>query len=94
MLGKIKQNFPKKNIRSYIQLDRHPGSFSERQTCINEDADELPFWSITSNINTATYKLACYLANTVSLLSCSEFTVSSSKKFTDLIWRKYIPNNS
>ena len=50
----------------------------------NQSIDELPLRSIISNINTATYELARYLAKILSPLSQSNYTVSSSKEFTEI----------
>ena len=48
---------------------------------------------VISNINTATYELDRYLAKILSPLSRSEFTVSTSKEFADLMRENSIPNN-
>ena len=45
------------------------------------------------NINTATHELARYLAKVLSPLSRSDYTVSSSKEFTEIIKLKSIPHN-
>ena len=58
-----------------------------------QSIEELPLRPIISNINTATYELARYLANNLSPLSCSEYTVSSSKEFTEIIKPTSIPEN-
>ena len=47
--------------------------------------DKLPIRPIISNLNTPTYHLAKYLANLLSPLSTSEYTVSSSKEFMTTI---------
>ena len=43
--------------------------------------EKLPIRPIISNLNTATYHLAKYLAKLLSPLSTSEYTVSSGKEF-------------
>ena len=48
---------------------------------------------IISNVNTATYQLARYLAKILSPLIRSGYTVSSSKEFSEIIKLKFIPNN-
>ena len=59
---------------------------------LNQGIDELFFRPIISN-DTATYELARYLAMVLSQLSRSDFTVSSSKEFTEIIKLKSIPDN-
>ena len=59
----------------------------------NQGVDELPLRPIISNIHTATYELARYLAKVLSPLSQSDYTVSSSKEFTEIIKLKSIPDN-
>ena len=49
--------------------------------------------TIISSINTTTYELPCYLAKALSPLSQSDYTVSSSKEFTEIIKLKSIPDN-
>ena len=41
----------------------------------NQGVEKLHLQPIVLDINTATFELARYLAKTLSLLSCSEFTV-------------------
>ena len=59
----------------------------------NQGVDELPLRPIILNINTVTYELACYLANVLSPFSQSDYTVSSSKEFTEISKLKSIPDN-
>ena len=55
--------------------------------------DDLPIRPIISNINTASYQLAKYLANLLSPLSMSEYTVKSTSDFITHIKGQNIPNN-
>ena len=55
--------------------------------------DDLPIRPIISNINTASYQLAKYLANLLSPLSMSEYTVKSTSDFITHIKEQNIPNN-
>ena len=47
--------------------------------------EKLPIRPIISNLNTATYHLAKYLAKLLAPLSTSEYTASSSKEFIKTI---------
>ena len=55
--------------------------------------DDLPILPIISNINTASYQLAKYLAKLLSPLSMSEYTVKSTSDFITHIKGQNIPNN-
>ena len=46
-----------------------------------DNVDKLPIRPIVSSINTSTYELAKYLAKLLSPLSCSQYTVNSTKYF-------------
>ena len=48
---------------------------------LTDNADKLSIRSIASNINTSTYELAKYLTKLSSPLSCSQYTVNSTKHF-------------
>ena len=54
--------------------------------------EKLPIRPIISNLNTATYHLAKYLAKLLSPLSTSEYTVSSSKEFMTTIKNVQVPS--
>ena len=53
--------------------------------------EKLPICPIISTLNTATYHLAIYWAKLLSLLSTSEYTVSSSKEFLTTIKNVQVP---
>ena len=55
--------------------------------------DDLPVRPIIPNINTASYQFAKYLAQLLSPLSTSEYTVKSTSDFITHIKRQNIPNN-
>ena len=55
--------------------------------------DDLPVRPIIRNINTASYQLTKYLAQLLSPLSMSEYTVKSTSDFITHIKRQNIPNN-
>lgn len=60
----------------------------------NGTVNDLPIRPIISNINTASYNLAKYLAKLLSPLSTSEHTVKSTNEFITHIKQQYIPRNS
>ena len=53
--------------------------------------EKLPIRPIVSNVNTPTYQLAKYLAKLLSLLCQSDYTVNSTKQFTEQIKHDKIP---
>ena len=53
---------------------------------------KLPIHPVISNLNTATYHIAKYLAKLISPLSTSEYTVSSSKEFMTTIKNVQVPS--
>ena len=58
-----------------------------------DNVDKLPIRPIISNINTSTYELAKYVARLLSPLSCSRYTVNSTKHFIKLIKHEKIPTD-
>ena len=59
----------------------------------NETINELPLRPIVSNIGTATYHLSKYLAELLSPVSESEYTIESTKYFVEKIKKEHIPND-
>ena len=57
-----------------------------------DTVDELLLIPIISNLNTATYQLACYLAKISSPLSRSQYTVEGSNKLVNVIKQQVIPS--
>ena len=57
----------------------------------NDKVDKLPFSPIVSNIGTASYPLAKYLAKLLSPLIKHEYTVKSSTEFMEHIKTKTVP---
>ena len=88
---------PKEVYQKLYPTGSSPGKFYEtskiHKLSSNQGIDELPLRPIISNINTVTYELAYNLAKVLSSLSQSNYTVSSSKEFTETIKLKYIPDN-
>ena len=59
----------------------------------NDTINELPLRPIVSNIGTATYPLSKYLAELLSPLSESEYTIKNTKYFVQKIKKEHIPND-
>ena len=97
ILQKIKQKLPKEVYQKLYPTGSSPGKFygtaKIHKLQPNQGIDELPLRPIISNINTATYELTRYLAKALSPLSQSDYTVSSSKVFTEIIKLKSILDN-
>ena len=87
-----------RNIKSKLSINEYkriyptgssPGKLYEtakiHKLSDRDGIDKLPIHPIISNLNTPTYHLANYLANLLSPLSTSEYTVSSSKEFMTTI---------
>ena len=59
----------------------------------NDTINELPLRPIVSKISTATYHLLKYLAELLSPLSKSEYTIENTKYFVEKIKKCHIPND-
>ena len=53
---------------------------------------DLPLISIISNVGTASYQLAEYLAKLLPPLSRSQYTVNSTKEFNNMIKNETVPS--
>ena len=60
----------------------------------NSTVEHLPLRPIISNIGTATYDLAKYLAQLLKLLSESQYTIKNSKTFTKMLKKMRIPHEN
>ena len=58
---------------------------------INGTVHDLPIWPIVSNIGTASYHLAKYLAKVLSPLPYSEYIISSTRDLTNKVENERIP---
>ena len=58
---------------------------------INGTIHDLPIWPIVSNIGTASYHLAKYLAKVLSPLAYSEYTIRSTKDLKNLVKNERMP---
>ena len=94
---KIKQKLPTDVYAKLYPTGSSPGKFygtaKVHKLAINDTVEELPLRPIVSNLNTATYQLARYLANILSPLSRSQYTVESSNKFVNVIKQQVIPRS-
>ena len=74
-----------------------PGKFYEtakvHKISENDTVDEPPIHPIFSNIGTATYDLAKYLAKLLSPLSQSKYTIKNTKQFREQIRMKQVPDS-
>ena len=97
ILRKIKQKLPKEVYQKLYLTGSSPGKFygtaKIHKLPPNQGIDNLPLRPVISNINTATYELAHYIAQVLSPFSQSDYTVSSNKEFTKIIKLKSIPDN-
>jgi hypothetical protein len=84
----LNHNWTTENIRHY-PTGSSPGKFygaaKVHKLKQGESVDNLPIRPIISNIGTASYHLAKYLAKLLSPLSQSEYTISSTDNFINYI---------
>ena len=96
-LRKIQQKLPTDVYAKLYPTGSSPGKFygtaKVHKLAINDTVEELPLRPIVSNLNTATYHLARYLAKILSPLSRSQYTVESSNKFVNVIKQQVIPSS-
>ena len=71
--------------------DKFYGTAKVHKIDRNDKVDKLPLRSIVSNIGTASYQLAKYLAKLLSSLSKSEYAVQSSTEFMEHIKTETVP---
>ena len=87
MLRKIKPNLPDNMYRQLYPTGSSPGKFyglaKVHKLNQGDGVEKLPLRPIISNIGTATYKTAKYLAQLLSPLNKSEFSVKNTKTFLD-----------
>ena len=95
--GKLKQNFPQIFIRKYNQQVSHPENYTEiakiHKIDTSRKVEDLPITPTVSNIGTATYHLAKYLAQLLKPFSESQYTVKNTKEFTKKIRKQKIPKD-
>ena len=69
------------------------GTTKKHKIPVNGTINDLPLRPITSNIGTASYQLANYLAKLLSPLSTSEYTVANNTEFINHVKRMNIPKD-
>ena len=97
VLRKIKSKFSEQEYKRLYPAGSAPARFygTAKLHKLKNDItfDDLPIRPIMSNINTASYQLAKYLAKLLSPLSTSEYTVKSTSDFITHIKGQNVPNN-
>ena len=88
-LRKIKSKLSINEYKRIYPTGSSPGKLYEtakiHKLSDRDGIEKLPIRPIISNLNTATYHLAKYLAKLLAPLSTSEYTASSSKEFIKTI---------
>ena len=87
VLRKIKRSFSGQEYSTIYPTGSCPGKCTAKVHKLPEkgNVDQLPIRLTVSNIGTATYQLANYLAKLLSPLSQSQYTVKSTKDFIEKI---------
>ena len=97
VLRKIKSKFSEQEYKRLYPTGSAPTRFygTAKLHKLKNDStvDDLPIRPIISNINTASYQLAKYLAKLLSPLSMSEYTVKCTSDFITHIKGQNIPNS-
>ena len=97
-LLKMKKVFDKNTYKRLYPSSSQPGLFFGLAKIhkLRENSnivDDLPIRPVISNIGTATYEISKYLANLLSPLTKSEYTISSTKEFIQRLKSKSIDPN-
>ena len=96
-IRKIKNKISENEYKTIYPTGSAPGKFygtaKIHKLKENDTVEELPLRPIISNIGTASYHLAKYLAKLLSPLSKSEYTIESTNEFIDKIKNLTIPQD-
>ena len=96
ILRKMKNRLPPQEYLRLYPSGSCPGKFygtaKMHKIFENDTVDELPIRPIVSNIGTATYDLAKYLAKLLSPLSQSKYIITNTKQFIEQIRMKKVPD--
>ena len=96
-LRKVKKHLPEKTYKKLYPTGSRPGQFyglaKIHKLKEGQGIDDLPLRPIISNIGTATYQIAKYLASLLSPLSKSDFTVSSTNEVVETLKLTKVPDN-
>ena len=94
-LRKIKKKLPSFAYSKIYPTELSPGKFYRaaklHKVPNNGTVDQLPLRPVISNIGTATYDLARYLAQLLKPLSQSQYAVKNGKTFTKRLKKLTIP---
>ena len=97
LLRKIKAQLPDGIYKKLYPSGSQPGLFyglaKVHKLKEGEGVGQLPIRPIISNINTATYDLAKFLAKLLSPLNKSEYTISSTDRLLETLKGKSVPPN-
>ena len=94
-LRKIKSKLPEKVCRKLYPTGSCPGKFygnAKVHKLLTNNVDDLPLRPIISNIGTATYEMAKYLANLLAPLGKSKYTITNTKEFVKYIQKQKVPD--
>ena len=92
-LRKIKSKLPENVYKKIYPTGSYPGKFygnAKVNKFSTNNVDDLAVRPIASNIGTATYETAKYLASLIAPLSKSEFTINNTKEFVKYIQKQKI----
>ena len=96
-IRKIKNNLTKQEYNRLYPTGSSPGKLygTAKRHKLKKDStvDDLPLRPIISNVGTASYQLAKYLAKLLSPLSKSQYTVNSTKDFIEFIRKEKVPSS-
>ena len=97
MYRKWKLKLPSNIYSKIYPIGSAPGKFygtaKIHKLSQKDTINELPLRRTLSNIGTATYHLSKYLAELLSTLSESGYTIKSTKYFVEKIKKEHTPNN-
>ena len=91
---KVKCTVPENVYSKPYPSDSCPGKFygaAKMHKLLTNNVDNLPLRPIISNVETATYQTAKYLAKLLSPLGTSEYTISNTKTFVKQIRKMKVP---
>ena len=96
-IRKIKNNLTKQEYGWLYPTGSSPGKFygtaKRHKLKQGSSVDDLPLRPVISNVGTASYQLVKYFAELLPPLSKSYYTVSSIKKFVDMIKNERVPRS-
>ena len=95
ILRKIKSKLPENIYKKFYPTGPAPGKFygnAKIHKLSPNDVDGLPLRPIVSNIGSATYETAKYLAKLLSPLSKSDCTINTTKQFVNYIRKQMVPD--